>query len=251
MFLQCLSRGLACLALWLTGSLAVAAQTPPLLIGAEDDWAPFSSVENGKPVGMAVDIVRAIFAEAGLAIQLVPMPYDRCMQQTLSGRLQGCFDTAQDARMRRDYLFHSQPLFSDTALILVRADSHETRLQARDLEGRNVIVTSGYTYGDAFEGNPKIERVAAIGDINTLRMLKAATADQAIVYRRILAYLLKGKGQDLQGAFKTAGTLSVNKLYLSFSTRMPDAKEVLKKFNAAHLRLVKSHAIADIEKRWE
>jgi polar amino acid transport system substrate-binding protein len=239
------------MALFLAGGLPVAAQTPPLLIGAEDDWAPFSSVENGKPVGMAVEIVSAIFAEAGLAVQLVPMPYDRCMQQALTGRLQGCFDTAPDANLRRDYLFHAQPLFSDAALILVRADSPETKLRPRDLESRNVLVTSGYTYGEGFESNPKIERVPAIGDINTLRMLKSGTADQAIVYRRILAYLLKGKGQDLNGAFKTVGTLSVNDLYLSFSPRMPDAKAVLRKFNAAHQKLLQSHAIAAIEKRWE
>jgi polar amino acid transport system substrate-binding protein len=235
----------------MTGSLPVAAQTAPLLIGAEDDWAPFSSVENGKPVGMAVEIVSAIFAEAGLAVQLVPMPYDRCMQQALTGRLQGCFDTAQDARLRRDYLFHAQPLFSDKALILARSDTPEIGLRLQDLDGRKVIVTSGYTYGEAFEGNPKIERVPAIGDINTLRMLRSGTADQAIVYRRVLAYLLKGKGQDLKGAFKTMGTLSVNDLYLSFSPRMPDAKSVLRKFNVAHEKLLRSQAIADIEKRWE
>jgi polar amino acid transport system substrate-binding protein len=136
-------------------------------------------------------------------------------------------------------------------LILARSDNPESGLRLHDLEGRKVVVTSGYTYGDAFEGNPKIERIPAIGDINTLRMLKSGAADQAIVYRRILAYLLRGKGQDLNGAFKTAGTLSVISLYLSFSPRMPDAKVVLKKFNVAHQKLLKSHAIADIEKRWE
>lgn len=242
---------LGCLALWCLSLQPAAAQSQPLLIGAEDDWAPFSSVDNGRPVGMAVDIVNAIFTEAGLLAQLVPMPYDRCMKETLSGRLQGCFDTAPDKQLKRDYLFHAKPLFSDRALILMRSDSLETKLQLRDLEGRNVIVTSGYTYGDAFEGNPKIQHVSAIGDINTLRMLKTGTADQAIVYQRIWKYLLKGKGRELNGAFKSVGTLSINDLYLSFSRQMPHASEVLRKFDAAHARLLRSGAIAQIESRWE
>lgn len=232
-------------------ALPCAAQSVPLLIGAEDDWAPFSSVEGGKPVGMAVEMVSAIFAEAGLPVQLVPLPYDRCMKETLSGRLQGCFNTTQDARLRQDYLFHARPLFSDPTLILVRKDGPDQPLQLSDLEGRKVIVTSGYTYGDAFERNQKIERVPAIGDINTLRMLKAGAADQAIVFQRVLSHLQKGKGQDLRGAFKSVGTLANNHLFLSFSRRLPGAKEVIQKFDAAHQRLLQSGALARIEKRWD
>jgi polar amino acid transport system substrate-binding protein len=242
---------LAVLALCLVTLQANAGPSAALLIGAEDDWAPFSSVKQGKPVGMAVEIVSAIFAEANLPVQLVPMSYDRCMQEALSGRMHGCFDTVPDTQLRHDYLFHAKPLFSDTTLIVVRNDSPDARLQLHDLEGRKVITTSGYTYGDAFERNKKVERVQAIGDINTLRMLKSGAADQAIVYRRILAYLLKGKGQDLRGALKPVGTLADNALYLSFSRHMPDAKKVLAQFDAAHLRLMKSGAIARIEKRWE
>jgi polar amino acid transport system substrate-binding protein len=230
---------------------AAAGASATLLIGAEDDCAPFSSVDKGQPVGMAVEIVSAIFAESHLPVQLVPMPYDRCMQAALSGRMHGCFDTVPDTQLRRDYLFHATPLFSDTTLIVVRSDGPDTPLQLRDLEGHKVVTTSGYTYGDAFERNKKIERVQAIGDINTLRTLKSGAADHAIVYRHILAYLLKGKGQDLKGAFKPVGTLADNALYISFSRQMPDAKNVLAQFDAAHQRLIKSGAIARIEKRWE
>ena len=246
-----LRRALGGLVLCLVAQQAAAGTGEALLIGAEDDWAPFSSVAQGKPVGMAVEIVSAIFAEAQLPLQLVPMPYDRCMQEALIGRMHGCFDTVPDSQLRRDYLFHAKPLFSDATVIVVRSDSPDNKLQLRDLEGRKVIVTSGYTYGEAFGRNKKIERVQAIGDVNTLRLLKSGAADQAIMFRHALAYLLKGKGQDLQGAFKTVGTLADNALYLSFSRHLPDAKGVLAQFDAAHQRLLKSGAIARIEKRWE
>lgn len=245
--LRCL---LICLVLWLSALQIASAQSTPLLIGAEDDWAPYSSIDKGQPVGMAVDIVRAIFAEAGIAAQLVPMSYDRCMNETLSGHLQGCFDTAADANLRRTYLFHALPLFSDAPLIMARTSSPANKLSLRDLEGQKVIVTSGYTYGDAFESNSKIQRVQAIGDVNTLRMLESGTADLCIVYPRILAHQTKRTGENFENTLKAVGTLPIVDLYLSFSRRMPNANQVLKKFNAAHHRLLLSHAIADIENRW-
>jgi polar amino acid transport system substrate-binding protein len=138
---------LLCLAIWFAPSLHVQAQTQPLLIGAEDDWAPFSSVENGQPAGMAVDIVRAIFADANISIKLVSLPYARCMREPRSGRLAGCFDTLPDAQMLRDYLFHAKPLFSDPLLILARADRPVASVQVRDLENTSVVITHGYSYG--------------------------------------------------------------------------------------------------------
>ena len=236
--------------LWLLGS-SVGAQTPVLLIGAEDDWAPYSSAENGQPKGMAVDIVQAIFAQAKLPVELVSMPYDRCMAEAKAGRLAGCFDTVPDAQMRRDYIFHAKPLFSDFVAILMRKDSPVASMQLRDLENKSVIVTYGYTYGEEFEGNKKIQRMDAIGDINVLRMLKAGKGDQAIVYSRILSHLMRGKGKDMEGAFKVVGRLPENPLYLTFSRRWPDITEVTKRFNAAHDQLLKSGAIAAIEKRWD
>lgn len=227
------------------------AQAPALLIGAEDDWAPYSSAENGQPKGMAVDIVQAIFAQAKLPVELVSMPYERCMVEAKAGRLAGCFDTVPDAQMRRDYVFHAKPLFSDFVVILTRKDSPVKSMQLRDLENKPVIVTYGYTYGDEFQTNKKIQHIDAIGDINVLRQLKAGKADQAIVYSRILSYLMRGKGKDMEGDFKVVGRLPQNPLYLTFSRRWPDIAGVTKKFNVAHDQLLKNGTIATIEKRWD
>ena len=51
-------------------------------IGAEDDWRPYSYVVEGKPVGFAVDLARAAWAAAGVEVELVPLPYARCMKRS-------------------------------------------------------------------------------------------------------------------------------------------------------------------------
>lgn len=247
---------LACvLGLW--GVPAAAEKTPahttltPLLIGAEDNWAPFSSAENGQPTGMAVDLVRAIFAEAGIPIQLVSVPYARCMAETKAGRLAGCFDTLPDAQMRRDYLFHAKPLFSDTLLILARADSTESRLREQDLENKVVLITHGYSYGDAFEGNSRIHRMESVADLNILRMLARSRADYAVVYQRILTYQLRDGAKDLAGQLKAVGRLEDANLFVSFSRGWPQIDTTLERFNAAHNRLLRSGRIAKIQKQWD
>ena len=65
-------------------------------IGAEDDWSPYSSVAQGRPVGFAVDLVRAAWAASGVDVELVPLPYARCMKEVDRGLLAGCFDTLHD-----------------------------------------------------------------------------------------------------------------------------------------------------------
>lgn len=226
------------------------AQPEVVRIGAEDDWAPFSSVQDGKPVGMAVELVKAIFAEAGIPLELVPLPYKRCMEEAKSGRLAGCFDTLPDAQLRRDYLFHATPLFSDPILILTRADNPAADLRLSSLAGKKVIVTHGYTYGDAFESNRTIQRVAANRDINALRMLDAKRADFAVVYRRITAALLRGEGKELRDKIKTVGQLTQADLFIAFSRQTPRIEDIIHRFEVAHAKLLKNQTISQIEQRW-
>ena len=235
---------------WVLAWAAHAQTIDPIRIGAEDDWAPFSSAKDGELQGLAVELVQAIFAEAGIAIELVPLPYARCMDEAKRGRLAGCFDTLPDASLRKDYLFHAKPLFTDAPWILARADSPAEHLTVQGLTGKRVIVTHGYTYGDAFESNAAIQRVSAPYDINALRMLVAERGEFAVVYRRVTQQLLRAAAQDLQGKFKPVGQLDDAALYLSFSRLYPDVQSLVHRFDEAHARLRKNGVLQKIEKRW-
>ena len=234
--------------LWM--AMPVQAQQGLVRIGAEDDWAPFSSVKDGKPHGMAVELVQAIFAEAGIPLELVPLPYARCMEDAKRGRLAGCFDTVPDAELQKDFLFHAQPLFVDELWILGRSASKASNLKTADLSGKRVIVTHGYTYGDVFERKADMVRVTAPHDINALRMLVAERGEFAVVYRRITQHLERGSAQELRGKFKRVGKLEDAALYLSFSRQYPQAESLVQRFNEAHTRLRKNDSLQKIEKRW-
>ncbi len=50
-------------------------------------------------------------------------------------------------------------------LILARADRPGTSVQVRDLENTRVVITHGYSYGDEFESNIKIQRIDGVADM--------------------------------------------------------------------------------------
>ncbi|MEO7107095.1 MAG: transporter substrate-binding domain-containing protein, partial [Rhodoferax sp.] len=105
--------------LMLWGAQAFAGER--ILIGAEDDWAPYSASIGGKPQGFAVDIVRAAWAASGLDVELIPLPYARCMKEVERGDLAGCFDTLRDPVLESKYRWHQQPLFQARIGIYGRA----------------------------------------------------------------------------------------------------------------------------------
>lgn len=222
-----------------------------VVLGAEDDWAPFSSVKDGEPVGMAVEIVQAIFAEAGIPLRLVSLPYARCMNETMAGRVTGCFDTVPDANLRKNYLFHAKPLFSLAAYIVAPSASKDAGLKTADLRGKNVVVPTGYNYGDEFESDKLIRRQNVLSDINALRMVAAKRADYTLVYEGVLEHLLRGPAASVKDQIRIVGEIrQKNELYISFSQKAPAAEQLLKRFNDAHARLIANGGIAAIRKRW-
>ncbi len=127
--------------LLVAGAAAVAAER--IRIGAEDNWSPYSSVSNGKPVGFAVDVVRAAWVAAGVDVELVPLPYARCMKDVDRGVLAGCFDTLRDPILESKYRWHAQPLFRARIGIYgrVATESVRTDLSLADLRGKRIGVT--------------------------------------------------------------------------------------------------------------
>ncbi len=62
-----------CLLLALSGP-AAAVPTEPLVLGAEDDWYPYTAYKDGRIQGMSADIVRAAFRLRTRRSSSIPTP---------------------------------------------------------------------------------------------------------------------------------------------------------------------------------
>ena len=104
---------------------------PVVAIGAEDDWAPYSSAPQQHAQGFAVDVVREAFALAGIKAEFKALPYSRCMAETRTGQLTACFDAVPNSLVRPLYLWPRMPLFSTRMNIYARSGSRQRGLRAR------------------------------------------------------------------------------------------------------------------------
>lgn len=219
-------------------------------IGAEDDWRPYSYVSGREAVGFAVDIVKAAWAAAGVSLELVPLPYARCMRMVDNGDLDGCFDTLRDARTEAQYRWHRQPLFKARIAIYGRtSDRNTSSVGPQDLLGQRVGVTNGYDYGAAFDNDSRMVRDVAVSDLASLRKLVAGRVDYALVYDRVARHIA-GLHPELAPHFVQRGVLVEPLLYLSFKHKGDALTPLIAKFDQGLEEIRRSGEYARIEARW-
>lgn len=242
---------------WLAATLALAmlpfavpAQVAPVVkIGAEDDWYPYSARRDGKPVGMVPEIVQAAFAAEGVKVELVSLPYSRCMKLASQSLLLGCFDTLRNPTLEYKYRWPQHPLLRARIDIYANVDAPDTPVHLDDLHGKRIGVTNGYEYGAPFDSDPSFKRDVADSDLFALRKLAAGRVDYALVYTRIVSAALR-EHPDLQGKIKSVGTLIEPDIYLSFGPDHADVKHYIELFDAGMVKIMKSGEYAKIESRW-
>ncbi len=241
---------LIALALVAMSRLAWAVPPMEVTIGAEDDWYPYSGVEDGKLGGLAVDIVREAFAAEGIHVHFSVLPYARCMYEVRKGRLLGCFDAPRTRQIEADYLWHKPALYSAQAFIYGAAGSSDKGLRVKDLEGKQVAITNTYGYGNSFDDDTRIEKVITNRDIYGLRMLAAGRLPYFACYGRTMAYL-RERYPGIASKVKQVGFIARTDLYMAFSKTFPGSQALLDRFNAG-FRLIRANGrYVQIFEKWD
>ncbi|MYN04446.1 transporter substrate-binding domain-containing protein [Pseudoduganella sp. DS3] len=241
---------LALLAAMLAALVLPASAGPTITIGAEDDWAPYSSGPDGHARGFAVDVVREAYALAGVAVHFKALPYSRCMAETRAGRLLACFDAVPNSLIAPHYLWPQQPLFSTHMNIYARAGSPERNLRVRDLEGRTVGVQREYEYGEAFDVNSRIVRHVVDKNEHGFRMLLAGRIDYMAAEARIADALFRSKPAEFAGRFALVGTVATPQVFIAFSKDAPNSRAMLALFNQGYAKLRKSPRYKELQDKW-
>ncbi|MBI2381697.1 MAG: transporter substrate-binding domain-containing protein [Gammaproteobacteria bacterium] len=220
-----------------------------VVIGAEDDWYPYSGLVDKKVQGITIDLVRAAFEAAGVDMRYEIMPYARCMALTKAGQLTGCFDTLRHPGIEHDYLWHEQPMFAVQYQIYARTGSDERGLRPKDLEGQNVAVTRSYEYGPEFDTNQKIVRLFSRNDESNFRMLLAGRVRYTVAMEWNTLELIKRR-PEFEGQFQIVGAVAESGVYTVFSKYHPQGPKAMKHFNEGMAKLRKSGRYQAILDDW-
>lgn len=241
-----------CLMSSLLISVSVAADdaVPTIVLVGEDEWYPYSAYKDGKLQGLAVDVIEAAYAAVNVKVKFKTAPYARCMMLAESGQELGCFDSLKDSKLLKSHLFHQEPIFKAEIGIYALADAKEHSLKVRDLKGKHVGVTHGYTYSDEIDGDQLILREVAPTDLSNLRKLVLKRSDYSLVYTRVVDYLVSKYPGEFKDKIRQVGSLNQSDLYLSFSKYRPESTKFANLLDAGLRKIRKNGVYAEIEQKW-
>lgn len=168
-----------------------------------------------------------------------------------TGQELGCFDSLKDSKLSADFLFHQEPIFKAEIGIYALSISEESGLRASDMRGRRVGLTHGYTYTDVIDKDESIVREEAPTDLSNLRKLLLKRSEYSLVYTRVVDYLQGRYPKELQGKVKQVGSITVDKLYVSFSKRRPESAKYASLLDQGLRKIRNNGQYAKIEQRWQ
>lgn len=163
-----------------------------IVIGAEDDWVPYSMADG---TGMANDLVRAAFKAVGIEVEFRVMPYSRLLKLVEWGELVAGFNVPLDREIQNLYILGQTPLF-EAVSFYYQSKGNPLKAKNRDelVNQERIGVVMGYGYGDHFlklVEDRKVVKEDARSEATNLKKMAAGRIDATILYDKTGGRLIR------------------------------------------------------------
>jgi len=188
-----------------------------IILGAENDWVPYS---NQDGTGMVNEIVRAAYKAVGIDVKFNVGPYNRLLKMVRDGELLGAFNVPKEKSNESKYLFGKTPIFTAHSAYYYNKEHPLSVGRKEELKnGEKIGVVFDYGYGDFFSSNDKIVKIPVRSDQLNIRKLAKGRVDAIILYDKTARKLLRSEGfSDLiLKAFESES----GDIYVAFSKNSP------------------------------
>ena len=201
------------------------------LIAGQNDWPPFFSKARTDQ-GIAIALVREIFAKSGYQVEFNDTPWSRAIATVKSGQmdiLPGVWDNAE----RKQYLVYSEPyLYNRIVFIKRKGDDFEFQGLA-SLQGKRVGVIQDYNYGDEFLRSNLFRRDPALALVNNIKKLLSERIDLTLEDEIVAKQDLLLKAPDLLPLIEfTESSLREVGLHIACGKVHPNCPLLIQQFNA-------------------
>lgn len=235
-------------AAWLASAitaLAITALAGPALANADDNklrigYTEFPPIEyqneQGEPAGHFIDLTRKVVQEAGYEAEFIYLPVSRIYLYLKSGTLDLWPGLSSVPALGGEVL-ESWANAYPVQLSAWYLDSSEPLTHFDQLEGKTVIVISGYTYGGLLSwltASSDVRLTHAPNNRAALEMLKLKRGDYVLDYREPIEKILN---QTTDSMIRGSDVRSRHAAWL-FSLASPKAALLREEFDDAYLRLV-------------
>ncbi len=229
---------------------AISKDSGILRIAGNSNFPPFCQIDAYKD-GMSSEIVRAVFNEMNMPIEIVFMDANKAKAATFNGSVLGTYPYIKNNSVEENLLF-SNSLYSIMNVFFVGKQSTIVYEKPKDLKGKTVAILRGYEIGQLQESYDK--GIINIRPCRTLdecfQLLSNGTVDLVLTSEMVGWMTIQNIPSVKSGDFKTLGaSVEQNSIHLVISKNSPMGEQVIKQFNEALERLATRGVISEIENR--
>jgi PAS domain S-box-containing protein len=228
----------------LTGTVW-AAEQPSLVFCGNANYPPMTYLENGKPKGLVVDIVRALEKQMGRPIEIRLVEWKEAQALVDQGKADAAVPMSITEPRRKLFDF-SSPMYDVRLSIFVRKGKPGI-LTLSDLHGLKVGATSGSLAMQLVQADPQIKGMAMGDDLfRGFQMLNEGKLDAIVADYWVGHYILAEHG--------ISGIQPVGEPVLRMSSTIAVKKgnqELLGPINAGIESLLSDGTLTKIRAKWE
>ena len=217
-----------------------------VLVNDVTPYCPYTICEQGKR-GFVIDIVQAVFEGQGYTVVVLDVPWNRAMAMIKDGSANGILNITR--KSGQGLIFPNSEVARVNPSIFVLKRNPWNYNGTASLKNVRLGLIRNYGYG---ENNPPLEKylnsdpekVIWFSGIDPLteilRQIEGGLLDATIEDQTVGNYVLQKAG--LQDQFRVAGhpeqgTIS---LYVAFTTKKPNSRQLAEVFDSGLLKLRKS-----------
>ena len=169
----------------------------PLRVGMELTYPPFETQDAaGNPHGVSVDLAKALAADLGRPLKIVPMEYSGLIPALKSGSVDLVLSSMTATEERRKSIDFSDPYAFTGLALLVGKDSRIESIEDLRGAGRKIAVKAGTT-GEAWVTRhlPEAKAVVFTDEASCVQEVAQGRAD-AFIYDQLSIYRYSRNNPD-------------------------------------------------------
>lgn len=149
---------------------------PEVTVANELDWPPFDYVENGKPAGYSIDVVRLIEQKTGIKVKFINgYTWKELMKKFQAGQID-LMPAIYVNDERRNYILFTKSYYSQPSVMVVNSNNKDIS-GVNSLEGKRVAGIKGFSITSTLQKTVANVKIVPVNNI--LEGLKAVSLGDA------------------------------------------------------------------------
>lgn len=204
---------------------------PVLKVSNEMDWPPFDFNEDGKPLGLSIDLLQIISKRVGIELSYIHGYSWNELLEMIRLKQIDIIHSLNRSASREQFILFSDPYISNQTVIVTSKDN-QTIQNFEDLHHKRIAVIDGYNQKEVLKNRLEgVQFVSVNSPLEALKMVSSGQADATIRFNGVASYYSNHHlltNLKFVGEFKTDED-DLHQLYLGVRDDWPMLQQIIQK----------------------